>query len=162
MAKVVAKEVRVIAQPEWHAWLKMIGYGAAVGFLVYLVGIILGRYVVEPFMCRNVVDLATCVDPSLLAGRISAVLVAVGAIFGLVKLMVARPLVIAVASVVVLWDMSAWTAGLFWLEALAWSMTLYVLAYVLFAWIARHAHIVVSLVTAVVIAVAIRIALALT
>lgn len=161
MAKVVAEQTRVVVQSEWQEWVKIIGTGAGVGLLVYLIGLLIGQYIVEPFMCRNVVDLASCADASVLAGRISSVLLAVAAIFALIKLTVARPLIVAVSAVAVLWDLSLWTAGLVWFEALAWSVVLYALSYALFGWIARHAHLIVSLVTALIVIIVIRLALAL-
>jgi hypothetical protein len=159
VAKVIAEETRVVLQPEWQLWLKVVGFGAAVGLIYWVLTLLIGRYIIEPLTCREVVDAVTCTEASVLAGKISTVLVAVGAIFAMIRLVLARPLIVAVGAAIVLWELSAWTLGLFWLESLAWSIILYALAYGLFGWIARHASVVVAIVTAAILAIAIRVAL---
>jgi hypothetical protein len=143
------------------AWVRLIGFGAIVGVAYWVVTLIIGRYVVEPWACRDLASAAVCLAPEVLAGKISTVLVATGAIFGMIRLRVVRPIIVAVASAVLLWELSAILSGLFWLETLAWSVLLYAISYALFGWIARAWSVLVAIIVAVVAAVVIRIAVML-
>jgi len=79
----------------------------------------------------------------------------------MVRLLIAQPLLIAVAALICLWSLASWTAGMFWLESLAWSALLYGLVYSLFGWVVRHRYAPVLLsVTAISVAI-LRIAAAL-
>lgn len=158
MAQVIIEDNRV-ARPEWQIWLQVVGFGAIVGAVYWLLALLIGRYIVEPLACRDVVSAVACTDASVLAGKLSTVIVALMATFGMIRAGVARPLIVAVASAAVLWSLSEWTNGLFWGEALAWSIILYALAYGLFGWIARHVSAIVAIILAILVAVAIRVGL---
>ncbi len=158
MAQVIIEDNRV-ARPEWQIWLQLVGFGAIVGAIYWLLALLIGRYVVEPLACRDVIDVVACSDSSLLAGKLSTVLVALLATFGMIRAGIARPLVVAVAAAAVLWSLSEWTSGLFWAEALTWSIVLYALAYGLFGWIARHVNAIIAVILAILIVVAIRVGL---
>ena len=51
-----------------------------------------------------------------------------------------RPLLITVASAVLLWDLAGWLTGLSWLESILYSVLLYALSYVMFSWFARYSR----------------------
>jgi len=76
--------------------------------------------------------------PEITSGYISTILIATLGIAIMLFLNMIQPLIIAMASGIVLWGLSNWTSGLNWGEVVAWSAFLYSLAYVLFSWVARY------------------------
>lgn len=142
-------------------WVRTIVLGAAIGLVFWILTVLIGRYVIEPLACGQVVNAALCADPKPLAGNIAAILVAVLGVIAMVRIGAARPIIVAVATAAILWQLGAWMSGLFWLEAIAWSVIIYALAYALFAWITRHALLWVTIVVSLVIVIFIRILLAL-
>lgn len=137
MAKTVVDNEQVV-RPEWQELLRFMGYGALVGVVYYLAMLMLNQYVVEPLACRTLTDATACVEAPVLAGRLATVVATVVAIGGMIRLSLARPLIVAVATSVLLWNLGAWTEGLYWLEAFAWAIALYALVYGLFGWIVRN------------------------
>ena len=160
MAQVIIEDREAIART-WVMWGRTIALGAVIGLIFWLVTLLIGRFVVEPLACRQIVNAAMCTNATPLAGNIAAILVAVLAIVGMVRMGVARPIIIAAASAAVLWNLSTWTMGLFWIEAIIWSALLYALSYALFGWITRYMTLWVTIVISLIIVVIIRIAAAL-
>lgn len=158
MAKVIIEDTPGSAFV-WQNLARVIGFGAVAGLAYWVLASLIGRFIIEPIACREVVEAAACTEASVLAGRISTVLVAIAAIFGMVRLGVARPLIIAVAAAILLWSLSALTLGMPWYEALLWSVLLYALVYALFGWIARATNVVVAIVATIVLVVALRLLL---
>lgn len=158
MAKVIVEDNRV-ARSEGQIWLQILGYGAAVGAAWWLLALIITSWIIEPLACSGA-DITACADASILGGRLSAVIIGIGAIFGMIRLGIVRPIIVAVASAVVLWNLSVWIQGLFWLESITWAVVLYALAYGLFGWIARHLSTVVAVVFALLFALGITLAMA--
>lgn len=152
---------RTLIMRPWQAWLRIVLTGAVIGILFWVITALLARYVIEPLTCRQIADAAQCLNATSLAGNVSAILTALAAILVLVRLNVAQPVVIAVGVAALLWDLAAWTVGLFWLEAVAWSILLYALSYGLMAWITRYTRLVYAVVIAILIILIIRIALVL-
>ena len=135
--------------------------GAAIGFVFWILTTLIGRYIIDPIACGQVVNAVLCNDPKPLAGNIAAILVAVGGVIAMVRIGASRPIIVAVATAAILWQLGAWISGLFWLEAIAWSVILYALTYALFAWITRHAVLWLTIAISLVIVIVIRILLAL-
>ena len=160
MAQVVVTDQQVIAE-SWAMWVRTVVLGAAIGVVFWVISVLFARYVVEPLVCRQVIDAAMCTNATPIAGMITTVLVAVAGIVAMVRMGIARPIIVAVAAAALLWDLSTWTQGLFWLEAIAWSVILYGLAFALFAWITRYASLLVTVILSVLIVLVIRIALVL-
>jgi len=160
MAKVIIEDQTVLNRA-WVTWGRTIVLGAVVGLTYWLLTTLIGQYIIEPITCRQVTNAAACTNATALSGNIAAVLVAVLAIVGMVRLNIARPIIVAVASAALLWDLGAWTVGLFWLEAIAWSVLLYALVFALFGWITRYATLITSLVISLLFVIIIRIALVL-
>lgn len=158
MAKVIHEDRRVIPQSEWQVWLRVVLFGAVVGFVYWLTYLLITKYITVPLMCGGA---ASCDQSAIIASKIATVIVAVGALFGMIKLSVVRPLAIAVGSAVVLWPLGEWALGLFWLESLGWAIVVYALSYALFSWIARYHSTVISMATAAIVAIVLRIALML-
>ncbi len=156
MAKVVAaEEPQVLVTPTWSTWGRVIGIGAATGLMYWVLTILLNRFVIEPIACREAAA-AACVAAPAIAGNISTVVVAALAIVAMVRFDVARPIIVAVAAAALLWGLSSWTSGLWWLETLGWSVVLYAIAYALFGWIAREANLVLALIVTVIVVVGLR------
>jgi hypothetical protein len=142
-------------------WVRTIVLGAVTGLIFWLLTILIANYVINPLACGRLFNATLCVDPTPVAGTIAAILAAVVGVISMVRIGAARPIIIAVASAALLWDLGAWTDGLFWLEAVAWSIVLYAAVYALFAWITRYANLWIVVTTSVLIVLIIRIALVL-
>ena len=159
MAQVIIEDQAVINRT-WMTWGRTIAIGAGLGLIFWLLTLLIGRYVVEPLTCRTIVDATMCTDATPLAGKIATILVAVIGVITMVRLRIARPIIITVAAAALLWNLASWTLGLFWLEAIAWSVFLYALCFALFAWITRHVTLWVTIVVSLLIVLIIRISLA--
>lgn len=160
MAQVIIEDFQFVGR-SWVWWIRTALIGVAIGLTFWILTTLIGHYVIEPLACKQVSSAATCINANSLAGNIATILVAVIAIVGMVRMRIARPIVIAVASAAVLWDLAAWTQGLFWLEAIGWSVLLYGVVFGLFAWITRYATLWVTLVLSLVVVLIVRIGFAL-
>ena len=159
MAKVIADQPVVVQT--WQPWVRVGLIGAVVGIIFWILTIILTKYVVEPLACRQLMNAAVCINSTGLGGNIATIMAAILAVLILVRQNVTRPIILAVASAALLWDLSAWTQGLFWLESFAWALLLYAGSYLLFAYIARYFRLWVVIATSLAIILIIRIALVL-
>jgi len=74
---------------------------------------------------------------------------------------VAKPIIVAVASAVLLWGLANWTSGLAWQEVLGWGVLLYAISYVLFAWISRYNEIIPVMIISLLVSVIARIVISL-
>jgi len=160
MAQVIIEDQAVINRT-YVTWGRTIAVGAALAVVFWLLTLLIGRFIVEPLVCRQIVDATMCNDATPLAGKIATIFTAVLGIVVMVRMRIARPIIIAVATAAVLWDLAAWTQGLFWLEGIIWSVLLYALCFALFAWITRYVTLWVTIVVSIVIVLIVRIALAL-
>ncbi|MDB5160243.1 MAG: rane protein of unknown function [Candidatus Saccharibacteria bacterium] len=160
MAQVIITDQQVIST-SWREWGRTIVFGAITGLIFWLLTILLQRYIIDPLVCRQIVNATLCANSTPLAGNIAAILTGAVAVIFMVRAGIARPIILAVATAALLWDLAAWTNGLFWLEAVVWSIVLYALTYALFAWITRYATLWVTVVLSLLIVVIIRIALVL-
>ena len=160
MAQVIITDQQAVAE-SYSMWVRTIILGAVTGFIFWLLTIIVARYIVDPLACGRLFNAAVCVDSTPLAGNIAAILAAIVGLISMVRIAAARPIVIAVATAALLWDLGAWTDGLFWLEAVSWSIILYAAAYALFSWITRSANLLMTVVISLLIVLIIRIAVVL-
>jgi apolipoprotein N-acyltransferase len=101
------------------------------------------------------------VDSFGVAGNIMTVVVAILGVFALIRTLQPRPIIIAVASAVVLWGLGQYLNGLVWYEAILWSVLLYAVTYILFGLVARIVWFPAAVITAIVTAAVIRILLVL-
>ena len=130
MARVIVDEQSVVAKSWWHHG-RIILIGAVLGMLWWFLTGLLQTTVVDPIVCR---DAATvCVDSRGIAGAVATVVIAVIALALLVRIETARPIIIAIGSAIVLWNLARYLNGLSWFESVAWSVGLYAAAYALFA-----------------------------
>lgn len=146
MAKVVAETEEVIVADWRWEYLKIIGVATALGALWWAVSALIRHYVA---------------DEVIIAGNIAHIILAVIGTVSLLRLNAARPLIVAIGSVGVLWGLGGFVDGLSWYETLAWSVGLYIFSYLLFSLVARIRTLAPSVVVALAIVVIARIVLAL-
>ncbi len=158
MAKVIQSQQQIVVEP-WWVRIKIIYIGLGAGLTWWVLASLLKRYVVEPLACRDLSTATACVDSFGVAGSIAAILVAILGALLLVRAIQPRPIVIALATAVLLWDLGAFITGLSWWETLLWALFFYVITYVLFSLVARVQSTLASLVWAAVVVVAIRLLL---
>lgn len=160
MARIIQTEQQqqVIVEP-WWVKIKIVYIGLGMGLLWWVLTSILKYYVVDPLACRDLSSAGACVDSFGVSGSIAAVLVAVAGAYLLVRTLQPRPIVIALATAILLWDLGTFMSGLSWWETLLWSLFFYAVSYTLFSLVARVRTIVASLVLAAVVVIVIRLLL---
>lgn len=159
MAKVIADEQ--VVDRTWSIWLRTVVIGAGLGAVFWIFTVLLNNYVIEPLACQNMVNASVCSNSVPLAGNIATILAGLLGIVVMVRMGIFRPIILAVASAALLWNLAGMTDGLFWAEALGWSVLLYALSYGLFAWIARYSRLWAVMTISVLIVLIVRIALVL-
>lgn len=158
MAKVVQNTPNVIVEPWWvKGYAGYIGVG--MGALWWVLTSLLNRYIVEPSACRDLESATACVNSFSVSGSIAAILVAIVGTILLVRYVQPRPIVISVASLVLLWDLAALANGVVWWAALLWALVLYGLSYGLFSLVAQIRFVAYSLLIAAFLVVGIRVIL---
>lgn len=155
MAKLVQSQQQVIVEPWWEK-VKIIPIGLSLGLIWWVVTSLLKHYVIEPIACRELASASACVSSFGVAGDIATVLVGILGVFVLIRTLQPRPIIIALATAIVLWGLGAFMTGLSWWETLLWALFFYTASYVLFWLIARLNSTVASLGVAAVVVVAIR------
>ena len=160
MAKVIQNEQSVVVEPWWVKG-KIVYIGLGMGLLWWVLTVILRQYVVEPIACRDLSTASACVNAIDVSGSIAAVLVAAAGTFLLVRYLQPRPIIISVATAALLWSLGGLADGIAWYFTLLWALFLYATSYSLFSLVARIKWLWVSIVTALVIVVGVRLLLAL-
>jgi hypothetical protein len=161
VARLILDETQVrdvrIAYVWWH--IALVGIG--VGVIYWGLTVIIGQFVIDPLFCRASVNAIACTQSVSIAGNVSTILAATIGLGVLVRLRAYRPIIIAVASAVLLWGLAGWTDALVWGEVLAWSTLSYGLSYVLFSWMSRYSRTVVVMVAVAIVLIVGRILLVL-
>jgi len=160
MAKVVQSQQQVIVEPWWEKG-RIVYIGLAMGLLWWVLTAILRQYVVEPIACRDLASAAACVNSIGVSGNIAAVLVAVAGTLLLIRYLQPRPIIISVATAVLLWDLGVILNGLSWWVIILWALFFYTASYGLFSMVSRIKWLAVSLVLAAIIVIGIRLLLIL-
>ena len=96
-----------------------------------------------------------------IAGNIATILIATIGIVIMLKMFIARPLLVALASAVALWGLASMTNGLVWYEIIAWSSLLYSLSYTVFSWVASYKKAVPAVVAVIIVVAIIRVVIIL-
>lgn len=126
--------------------------GFIVGVAVWGLTFVIDTYILRAIMCQGDQTIGCSVGSYAEA---SAAILATGlGLFGLMRLRVFRPLLVALASLVALWGVIAMTSGLQWY--MVGAALLYAISYAFFAWIARIRSFIVVLIVLVVIIAVVR------
>lgn len=157
MARTVLEDEQ-LSSYSLRSWGRVIAFGSGVGLLYWLLALVISNFVIDPIACRRAIE-AACVDAVPIAGRVSTVIIAAFAVAGMVRFGVVRPVLIAVAAAVILWDLATYTQGLGWIEAVLWSMLAYAVSYALFGWLARSASTLLAIIFTVLVVIVILLTL---
>lgn len=160
MAKVIQTQQQVVAEPWWVKG-NIVYIGLAMGVLWWILTAILRQYIVEPIACRDLSTASACVNSIGVSGSIAAVLVAVTGTILLVRYVQPRPIIISLATMILLWDLGALVNGLTWWAVLLWALFFYTASYLLFNMVARIQWLAAGLTIAAVLVVGIRLLLVL-
>lgn len=139
-----------------QALFQVVLLGAGLGVLYWLLTLLIKQIVFVPLFCGDPTNSA-CVGATGSAGVIALIITTIAGLLGLVRLAIYRPLLVVLAAAVCLWGVSAWTANMYWFEALAWTIVLFALCYTLFTWLVRPRSFGFALVLVVVSVILIRI-----
>lgn len=110
--------------------------GTGVGLLYWLLTILVRQVVFVPLFCGDPAN-NMCVGATGGAGVVALIAVTIIGLLGLVRFAVYRPLLIVLATTISLWGIANWTAGMFWLEGVAWTVVLFAFCYAVFTWLVR-------------------------
>lgn len=135
--------------------------GIVLGLVSWGLSALLGRFVIGPLSCVGVAPGTVCSGAELLAGNIALVLAAIAGVLGLVRLGVYRPMLVAIAVAICLWNIGGLLSGMMWYEALAWTSLMYMVGYVAFSWIVRPRNFVMVLVALLLVILIVRVAASL-
>lgn len=155
MAKVVIQPTGDRYVSGTYNWASIALIGAGLGVLTWVVAWLLGNFVIDPLLCRNSA-LQACGQSDVVAGNLAMIVAAVVGAVTLIRLHVRHALWIVMSVILSFWSLSTLTGPLFWVEALAWTAGLYVVAYVLFTWILRLRSTVIAVVIAIMAALVFR------
>lgn len=135
--------------------------GAAIGALYFILTFLISHFVIEALYCGSSVNVTNCSNSISISGNIATILAGTVGLGVLISLRVLRPIIVVVASALLLWGLSVWTNGLSWGEELLYSVVLYTLAYVLFSWICRYNQTMPIVIISILISVVARIVVTL-
>lgn len=161
MVEVIQEEKYPQAISMSFSWWQIALTGAAIGALYFILTFLIQRFVIEALYCGASLNVANCSNSVGISGNIATILVGTIGLGVMVSLRVVRPMIVAVATAVLLWGLSIWTTGLAWGEVVVWSALLYSLAYLLFAWICRYNETIPVIVVALLVSVVARIVVTL-
>ena len=134
--------------------VRIIAWGAVIGLMVWGLSMLLDMYVFKTLICKGV-----CPSGTLYAEAAASILLSGLGLFGLVKLQMFRPLLIALGALISLWGLVTVFGSLPWYGTMLLSGAAYGMAYGTFAWITRVRSFWTVLVILVVIVVAVRLAI---
>ena len=129
--------------------------GLMIGVIVWAISAVVDQYVLQVLFCQN----NDCGDMKPIAGAIGAVIGAALGLFSLVKLRVVRPLLVVVAAMAALWNLTLTMNELPIYGIVLATALLYAAIYAVLTWLARLRSMYVVLILFVAIIIAIRFAL---
>jgi len=139
MAKIVKIETETETQSigmSQSIW-KIVLLGLILGFAYWGLTALIEKYIITQLFCQLSQYSLTCSQTLAISGNITTILVAIIGIIVMIKLNMAQPLIVSIASGAALWGLASLSAGIGWFEIIIWEVLLYGLAYALFSWIAR-------------------------
>lgn len=130
--------------------------GLSLGVIFWLLTLLIRQVVFIPLFCGDPSN-SMCVGATGSAGVVALIITTIAGLLGLVRLGIYRPLLVALAVAVSLWGIAGWTANMYWFEAVAWTIVLFALSYVMFTWLVRLRSFVAAVIAVVVVTVLARI-----
>lgn len=118
--------------------VKTLSVAIVSGLLFWLLSIVIKDYIINPVYCNSEINSLTCSNSVIISGDISSILVAVVGIVVMVKKKMHQPLIISLATMISLWGLYGFVSELSYVESIGWILLCYILAYLLFSWIAKE------------------------
>lgn len=157
MARIIEKDQQIVISPRLRV-LRMVAFGLVAGLLFWTAYAAINQTLITPLACGGqYFSSNACINASLISGNIGVIFVAIVSVASLIMLKEVRPLLISLPTAVILWPIGGWVEGLFWLEALAWSMIIFASSTMLFWLIARVYRLALSIVLAILLIGAIKV-----
>lgn len=135
--------------------LGTIGTGLGIGILTSGIYFLMNRFVFAAVLCRSGSD-SDCINAPLYAMIVAMVFGAIAGLVALAALRIYRPLLIVIATSIVMWGFSSLVSTMPWYFVILIPAVLFALLYGLFAWVARIRSFVVALLVTVVLVVLLR------
>ena len=137
MAKIISSDVKSQTVGSYYPFWRIILMSAISGIGLVLLMFLINSFIFRPIACNLSIDAVACANSAVITGNIATIIIAIVGIYIMVRLKLARPLIVAAATAITLWGLMQWMSGLSVIEMICWSVLLYVLAYTLFSWLAR-------------------------
>lgn len=132
----------------------IIGIGITTALLTYGLAMLLNNFVISPALCRSTSE-AICSQSSAYSYHIAAVIAAIIAVVGLVKLFVFRPLFVVLALLIGSWPLyNSFLPNLSWPWAIGCLIFVNVFGYLAFSWMLRSYTFIISLISTLLITIA--------
>lgn len=157
MAKLILDDSYPSKVSSSYSWWKISLVGAGMGSLYWFFTMLIRQFIVEPIFCGSSLNVEVCSNAVGVSGNLANIFIAVIGLTVLIKIATPRPLIVSVATMVVLWDLAGWTNGLAWAEIVAWEAVLFVASYLLFSWIGRYTRSVSVIVVTLIAVIGLRI-----
>lgn len=132
--------------------------GAATGLLIWLIGMLLNRYLFDTYFCQGD-TVSQCGNAKNYAVTAATLIGGSVALAGLIRLRVYRPLLVLVASLLSAWGIIQLSWDVNWLLGLLAVVALYALAFGVFSWVARLREFWITLVCTILLVIAVRLVL---
>lgn len=130
--------------------------GLFVGLVAWGLSWVIKVVVLDPIFCQATNSFMVCANSNGIAGNLATVFAAVAGLFGLLRLGIFRPLLVAIAGAVTLWGLGTWLVAMTWYESLVWTLVLYGAVYFALVWLTRIRPFVIALIAVVVLVVVAR------
>ena len=145
MAKIIESDALPQTISSSYSWWQNASLGIFLGVIYWGLVLLIGNYVSSKDISSNIATIITAT---------------MGIVF-MLRLQMAQPLIINVASALSLWGLLSWLSGLNAIETVGWMLLLYGLCYVLFSWLARIVRVTPLIIMVIIAVIAIRVAVVL-
>ena len=156
--KQVEKPAAVIPM-QWRDLTGILLVGAGTGLLVWILGSLFFRFIFDPYLCQGESSVQCTQNAENYSAVLAGLIAVAGALGGLIRLRVYRPLLVVIASMLSLWGVVQISWGFDWIVGVLVAVLLYAVAFGLYSWIARIREFWISLLIIIFLVVAVRVAL---
>lgn len=139
-------------------FMSVLALGAAVGLLVWGLGMLFDRFVFDVYFCQSEAG-RQCASAKSYSVAAASFIAGIAALAGLIRLRVYRPLLVLIASLLSTWGVVQISWGLGWFTGILIAVAMYALAFGAFSWIARVREFWISLVVIIILVLAVRLAI---